>query len=224
MTTQPRYIILLGPPASGKGTQASKLAGVLNLPHVASGDLLREHVKNKTALGRKAKVYMDRGDLVPDELTIAMVMARLGQSDCSDGAILDGYPRTIAQAEALDRALAERGHKVDIVLYISAPDEVLLERVTGRRICRTCEKAYHIRFNPPDQPGMCDKDGGELYQRDDDKPETVRARLNVYREQTSPLIDRYRSLGIVVKINGDQSIEAVTADLLAAITGAQSTL
>jgi adenylate kinase len=217
MAQEPRFIVLLGPPASGKGTQAAQLREALNLPHVASGDLFRENLKNETELGLKAKAYMDRGELVPDDVTIAMVMDRLGRPDCADGALLDGFPRTIAQAEALDRELAARGHKISIVPYIAVPDEVLVERVAGRRICRTCGEAYHIHFNPPQQPRVCDKDGGELYQRDDDKPETVRKRLKVYWEQTSPLIDYYRRQGVLVEINGDQSIEEVQAELRSAV-------
>ena len=215
MATEPRYIVLLGPPASGKGTQAAKLRDALDLPHIASGDLFRENLKNETGLGLKAKEYMDRGELVPDDLTIAMVMDRLGRADCAGGALLDGFPRTIAQAEALDEALAAQGHKVSVVPYIAVPEEVLVERVSGRRLCRVCGESYHVKFNPPQQPGVCDTDGGELYQRDDDKPETVRKRLEVYWEQTSPLIDYYRSQGVLVEVNGDQSIEAVTADLYA---------
>jgi adenylate kinase len=217
MAVYPRYIILLGPPASGKGTQAARLREMLNLPHVASGDLFRENLKHETELGLKAKVYMDRGELVPDDVTIAMVVDRLSRPDCAAGVLLDGFPRTIAQAEALDQALAERGHGVSQVLYVSSPDDVLVERVSGRRLCRTCGESYHVRFNPPRQPGVCDSDGGELYQRDDDRPETVRQRLKVYAEQTSPLIDYYRSQEILVEVNGDQSIDAVTADLRAAI-------
>jgi adenylate kinase len=217
MTVKPKYIILVGPPASGKGTQAARLREMLKLPHVASGDLFRENLKNETELGLQARGYMDCGELVPDDVTIAMVMERLSRSDCASGAILDGFPRTIAQAEALDRALAEQGYKISVVLYVAAADEVLIERVSGRRLCRLCGESYHVRFNPPRQPGACDNDGGELYQRDDDKPETVRKRLQVYWEQTSPLIDYYCSQGVLVEINGDQPIDAVTADLRAAI-------
>jgi adenylate kinase len=219
VTTEPRFVVLLGPPASGKGTQAAMLREALNLPHVASGDLFRENLKNETELGQKAKAYMDRGELVPDDITIAMVMERLGQPDCAGGALLDGFPRTIAQAEALTRALTEQGHKIGIVPYIAVPDKVLIERVSGRRLCRVCGESYHVKFNPPAQPGICDKDGGELYQRDDDKPETVRKRLKVYWEQTSPLIEYYRRQGVLVEINGDQSIDAVSADLRAAVVG-----
>jgi len=217
MTTHPKYIVLLGPPASGKGTQAARLKEMLDLPHVASGDLFRENLKNETELGQKAKVYMDRGELVPDDVTIAMVMERLSRPDCADGALLDGFPRTIAQAEALDQALAQQGHEISVVPYVAVPDDVLIERVSGRRLCRLCGESYHVRFNPPKQPGVCDKDGGELYQRDDDKPETVRKRLQVYWEQTSPLVETYRDQGVLVEVDGDQPIDDVTADLRAAI-------
>jgi adenylate kinase len=217
MTTEPNYIVLLGPPASGKGTQAAQLREALNLPHVASGDLFRENLKNETELGLKAKAYMDRGELVPDDVTIAMVMDRLSQPDCASGALLDGFPRTIAQAEALDQALAAEGHKISIVPNIVVPDEVLVERVAGRRICRVCGGAYHVQFNPPEQPEVCDNDGGELYQRDDDQPETVRQRLRVYWDQTSPLIDYYRNQGVLVEIDGDQGIDSVQTDLRAAV-------
>jgi adenylate kinase len=217
MPQEPRYVVLLGPPASGKGTQAARLREELGLPHVASGDLFRENLKNQTELGLKARTYMDRGVLVPDDITIAMVMDRLSRPDCADGALLDGFPRTIAQAEALDEALAEQGHRISSVLNITVPDDVLVERVSGRRLCRTCGESYHVKFNPPQRPGLCDKDGGELYQREDDKPETVRERLKVYWEQTSPLIDYYRDQGVLVEIDGDQSIDAVTEDLRAAL-------
>ena len=219
MTAQPKYIVLLGPPASGKGTQAARLKEILDLPHIASGDLFRENLKNETELGKKAKVYMDRGELVPDDVTIAMVIERLSRPDCANGALLDGFPRTIAQAEALDEALAEQGNKISLALYVAVPDEVLVERVSGRRLCRLCGESYHVRFNPPKQPGVCDNDGGELYQRDDDKPETVRKRLQVYWEQTSPLIETYRDQGVLVEADGDQAIDDVTADLRAAVAG-----
>ncbi|RLD00564.1 MAG: adenylate kinase [Chloroflexi bacterium] len=219
MVTEPKFIVLLGPPASGKGTQAARLREVLDLPHVASGDLFRENLKHETELGLQAKVYMDRGELVPDNVTIAMVMDRLSRPDCAGGALLDGFPRTIAQAEALDGALAAQGHKISLVPNIVVPDEVLVERVSGRRLCRVCGAAYHVRFNPPKQPGVCDNDGGELYQRDDDQPETVRQRLKVYWEQTSPLIDYYRRQGVLVEVNGDQSIDAVATVLRTVVTG-----
>ena len=217
MAAQPKYIVLLGPPASGKGTQAAQLRQALNLPHVASGDLFRENIKNETDLGLTAKAYIDRGELVPDDVTIGMVMERLSRPDCARGALLDGFPHTIAQAEALDQELAARGHQIGVVTYITVPEEILVERVSGRRLCRVCGESYHVRFNPPRQPGVCDKDGGELYQRDDDQPETVRKRLQVYWQQTSPLIDYYRRQGVLVEINGDQAIDAVQEALRAAV-------
>ena len=219
MSAEPRFIVLLGPPASGKGTQAARLREALSLPHIASGDLFRENLKNETELGRKAKVYMDRGDLVPDNITIGMVMDRLSRPDCAGGALFDGFPRTIAQAEALGQALADRGHKIGLVPNIVVPDDTLVERVSGRRLCRTCGEAYHIKFNPPKQPRVCDTDGGELYQRDDDNAETVRQRLKVYWDQTSPLIDYYRRQGVLVEVNGDQPIDTVTADLRTVVLG-----
>lgn len=219
MTNKPKYIILLGPPASGKGTQAARLKDALALTHVASGDLFRENLKNNTELGRQAKVYMDRGELVPDEITIAMVMERLSRPDCAGGALLDGFPRTIAQAEALDRALQTAGHSIGRVLNIQVPDEALVERVSGRWICRTCGESYHIVYNPPQQAGICDNDGGELYQRDDDLPETVRRRLAVYHNQTSPLIAYYGAQGILIDIDGNRAIDEVTAALEAAVAG-----
>lgn len=217
MASEPKFIILLGPPASGKGTQAARLREALDLPHVASGDLFRENLKNETELGLKAKAYMDRGELVPDDITIGMVMERLSRPDCAGGALLDGFPRTIAQAEALDRELATQGHKISQVPNVVVPDDVLVERVSGRRLCRQCGESYHVHFNPAKQPGVCDACGGELYQRDDDNPETVRNRLKVYWDQTSPLIDYYRQQGVLVEVDGDQSIDAVTADLRAAV-------
>lgn len=216
---EPKYIVLIGAPGAGKGTQAARLREVLNLSHVASGDLFRENLKNQTELGLKAKAYMDRGELVPDDVTIAMVMERLSRPDCANGALLDGFPRTIAQAEALDQALAATGRKISVVPYIAVPDEVLVERLSGRWLCRVCGEAYHTLFNPPRRAGVCDKEGGELYQRDDDRPETVRNRLKVYWQQTSPLIDYYRRRGVLIEINGNQAIETVEADLKAAVVG-----
>jgi adenylate kinase len=219
VTSEPKFIILLGPPGSGKGTQAARVGESLDLPHVASGDLFRYNLKNETKLGLKAKIYMDRGDLVPDDITIAMVMDRLSQPDCANGALLDGFPRTIAQAEALDQALVAQGHKVSLVPLIAVPDEVVVERLSGRLICRECQTPFHKIYNPF-QTCPYDKCQGEyLYQRDDDKPETVRSRLQVYWDQTSPLIDYYRDRGVLVEINGDQPMEAVETDLRAAISG-----
>lgn len=218
MSDEPIYIILLGPPASGKGTQAERLQEALGLPHVASGDLFRYNLKNETELGLKAKAYMEKGALVPDDITIGMVMDRLDQPDCQDGALLDGFPRTIAQAEALDAALAEKGTEVTRVLNIVVPDDALVERVTGRRLCRECGASYHVKFNPPEEPGVCDKCGGELYQRKDDTEETVRKRIEVYWEQTSPLIDYYREKDILLDVDGDQPIDDVTQALMDAVS------
>ncbi|MBN2007403.1 MAG: adenylate kinase [Anaerolineae bacterium] len=217
MTAQPKYIILLGPPGSGKGTQASVLCNALSLPHVASGDLFRYNLKNETELGLKAKAYMDKGELVPDDITIAMVLDRLARPDCQNGVLLDGFPRTLAQAEALDKALAEQGVAINLVLNVQVPDEEIVNRLSGRLICRECQEPFHTMFKPfaTCPHGKCK--GEHLYQRDDDKPETVRNRLEVYWNQTSPLIQYYQGKGVLTDINGYQDIEAVTADLKAAI-------
>ena len=209
-------LVLLGPPGAGKGTQAERLEKELRMPHVASGDLFRENLKNETELGLLAKEYMDKGALVPDDVTIAMVRQRLQRPDCDQGAILDGFPRTQAQAEGLDTMLAGMGRGLDGVLYIAVPDEELVRRLSGRWICRQCQTPYHTVFSPPATEGVCDACGGELYQRDDDKPETVRARLKVYHEQTSPLIDYYRQAGLLVETDGSGDIETVSAALLEA--------
>jgi len=218
MSNDPVYIILLGPPASGKGTQAARLQKALGLPHVASGDLFRYNLKNETELGLKAKAYMEKGALVPDDITIGMVMDRLDRPDCEAGALLDGFPRTIAQAEALDKALAEKDTKVTRVLNIVVPDDELVARVTGRRLCRECGASYHVKFNPPEEPNVCDKCGGELYQREDDTEETARKRIAVYWAQTSPLIDYYKAKEILVDVDGDQSIDDVTQALMDAVS------
>ena len=214
---KPKFIVLLGAPGAGKGTQAAYLEEVLGIPHISSGDLFRENLRNETELGRLARTYMDRGELVPDEVTIAMVKERLAQPDCAGGAILDGFPRTIAQAQALEAILAEKGQRVGIVPYIKVADEVLLARLAGRWTCRQCEAIYHELFSPPKVAGRCDVCGGELYQRADDTPETQRRRIEVYFQQTTPLIEYYRKQGLLVEIDGEQPIEQVRADLLAAI-------
>lgn len=214
---KPRYIILLGPPGVGKGTQAERLADRLDLPHVASGDLFRQHLKARTPLGLKAKSYMDQGLLVPDDVTINMVMDRLAQPDCAGGAILDGFPRTVAQAQALEDALAQEGQAVEVALYINAPTDVLLTRLGGRWTCRRCGAVYHMLFNPPKAEGRCDECGGELYQREDDTPETHRRRIEVYQEQTASLIDWYRAKGLLRESDGTQGISGVTAALVAAL-------
>ena len=210
------YLVLLGPPGAGKGTQAERLQEELKLPHVASGDLFRENLRNETELGLLAKKYMDKGDLVPDDVTIAMVRDRLQRPDCDQGAILDGFPRTQPQAESLDSMLADMGWRLDGVLHIAVPDEELVRRLSGRWICRQCQTPYHTIFSPPAKEGVCDACDGELYQRDDDKPETVRARLKVYHQQTSPLIDYYRQAGLLVEVDGAGDIETVSTVLLEA--------
>ena len=220
MAQSPTYVILMGPPASGKGTQAERLQEVLGLSHVASGDLFRYNLKNETELGLKAKVYMDKGDLVPDDVTIAMVLDRLSREDCAKGALLDGFPRTLAQAEALDVALAGSGNSINLVLNIQVPTKELISRVTGRRLCRDCGASYHIKFKRPKEKGVCDKCGGELYQRDDDTEATARRRLEVYNAQTKPLINYYSRKGSLANIDGNKPIDEVTDALKVAITAA----
>lgn len=212
-----RFIVLLGPPGAGKGTQAQVLAEKTGLAHISSGDIFRENLKNQTDLGKLAQVYMNRGELVPDDVTIAMICERLSRPDCAKGAILDGFPRTPAQAEALSAMLEELDGKVVSVPYISVPAEVLIERLSGRWTCRRCGKVYHSVYNPPVKAGICDDDGGELYQREDDQPATVEKRIKVYMEQTSPLIEHYRQAGLLVEIDGTLPIEEVTRQLLEAI-------
>lgn len=210
-------IILLGAPGAGKGTQAATLHEQLNAPHIATGDLFRAALSQGTPLGLEAKSYMDRGELVPDEVTVRMLLERISQPDAADGYILDGFPRSLAQAEALDEALKSRNENVDKVLLVDVSEDELVRRLSGRWICRACQTPYHAVNNPPNTEGVCDTDGGELYQRDDDKPETVRNRLGVYRNQTAPLIDYYTAQEILTSINGEQEIEGVRADLLAAL-------
>ena len=218
-----RDIVLLGAPGAGKGTQAALLAEALGVPHVASGDLFREALKNETPLGLEAQKYMNQGLLVPDEITIAMVRERLSRPDCAGGVILDGFPRTLEQARALDEVLSTAGRTLEKVLYIKVSEEELIQRLSGRWICRDCQTVYHLRHSPPekppcgDKPGLCDLCGGELYQREDDKPETVRRRLEVYFAQTAPLIEYYTTKGLLVEINGEQSIEAVQAEIRQAL-------
>jgi adenylate kinase len=215
------YIVLLGPPGAGKGTQAQILAEKLKLVHVSSGDLFRENLKNKTELGRQAQSYVDRGELVPDGITIGMVHERLMKPDCNNGAILDGFPRTPAQAEALTKLLAELGGRVVSVPFIYVPDVVLIERLTGRWTCQAQGHIYHDKNNPPKVAGICDQDGSALYQREDDKRETVMRRIQVYQEQTAPLIEYYRQQGLLVQIDGTIGIENVTDYLVKAIQEAR---
>jgi adenylate kinase len=211
------YVILFGAPGAGKGTQAAILAEKTGLVHITTGELFREAIRQETELGNQAKVYYDRGQLVPDHLTIAMLLERLSQDDCARGCILDGFPRTLEQATALDEALAREGKAIDKVGYIQVPESELLSRLSGRWNCRQCGSVYHQRFQPPRQAGRCDQCGGELYQREDDKPETARRRLEVYSQQTAPLIDYYRVKGKLVEIDGDKPVEEVAEGLLAAV-------
>ena len=217
MSQVPNYIVLLGAPGAGKGTQAVKLAARLGISHVSSGDLFRENLRSETDLGLLAKSYMDKGDLVPDDVTIAMVMDRLAQPDCAAGAILDGFPRTLAQAQALDEALAEQGQRIAIAPYIRVPEELLLTRLGGRWTCKQCKAVYHQLFSPPKVMGVCDICDGELYQRADDTPETHKVRIDVYMEQTQPLIEYYGSAGVLKEINGEPGVDDVYHALLEAV-------
>lgn len=211
------YVVLMGGPGAGKGTQAKRLQKTVGLPQIATGDLFREHLRNETELGKLAGTYIDRGELVPDELTVAMVKDRLSRPDCAAGALLDGFPRTITQADALEELLAQMSKQVDAVPYIHVSPEILLKRLAGRWTCSSCGHVYHVLFNPPQQPGVCDLDGSSLYQRDDDTEETQKRRIEVYFEQTAPLLDYYRDKGLLVEINGEQTIEQVQNDLVQTI-------
>ena len=214
MTT---FIVMLGPPGVGKGTQAKILAERTGLAHISSGDLFRENLKNQTELGKLAQAYMTKGELVPDDVTVAMIKDRLTRPDCAAGAILDGFPRTPAQADALEVMLKDFGGSVDIVPFITADEEVLIDRLTGRWTCRENGHIFNEKTNPPKEAGKCDFDASELYQRDDDKAETVKNRIQVYLNQTAPLISYYRDHGKLVEIDGMQPIDRVTNDLLAAL-------
>lgn len=219
-STRPLYIVMLGAPGAGKGTQARMLSEALGLPQVSSGDIFRENLKQATPLGLLAKTYMDAGQLVPDDVTINMVMDRLSRPDCANGVVLDGFPRTLAQAAALDKALAGQGLAISVVPLLEVTDEAVIERLAGRRVCRDCQAMYHVVFSPPQAADRCDKCGGELYRRADDDPETVRNRLFVYYKQTAPLIGYYYAHGVLVSLNGDRPMAEVQADLLAAIRSA----
>jgi adenylate kinase len=211
------FIVLLGPPGVGKGTQATIIARKMGLPHVSSGDLFRENMKNQTELGKQAQAFIDRGELVPDDLTIAMVRERLSRPDSAKGAILDGFPRTPAQARALSALLRERESDVSVVPFLNADEDVLIDRLSGRLTCRDGGHVFHRTLHPPKVEGRCDIDGSELVQREDDRAETVSRRLRVYMEQTAPLIDHYKAEGKLVEVDGELSVEQVTASLEAAI-------
>ncbi len=217
---QPLYIVMLGAPGAGKGTQARLLSEALELPQVSSGDIFRENLKNQTPLGLLAKQYMDAGGLVPDDVTINMVMDRLSRPDCARGVILDGFPRTLAQADALDEALKGRGQRIGVAPLLEVADEAVIARLAGRRVCRECQAMYNIDSSPAQVEGKCDKCGGELYRRADDDPETVRNRLFVYYKQTAPLIGYYYAHRLLVPLSGDRPVEVVQADLRAAVEAA----
>ncbi|RLB07520.1 MAG: adenylate kinase [Deltaproteobacteria bacterium] len=212
-------LILLGPPGSGKGTQAQMMTERYHIPQISTGDILRAAVKEGTPLGREAKRYMDQGELVPDEVVVGIVKDRLNASDCNSGFILDGFPRTLPQAEALDTTLKAMERGIDHVVSIEVDKDELIRRLTGRRTCRRCGAMYHIIFDPPKRDGICDRCGGELYQRDDDKEETIRARLQVYERQTAPLIEYYRKRGILRSIDGVGEIEEIFQKIIKAIEG-----
>lgn len=215
------YLILFGPPGVGKGTQAARLKDALGLAHVATGDLFRAHLKQQTELGRLAKSYMDQGQLVPDDVTIGMVRERMKDADTQAGILFDGFPRTVAQSEALEALLAERGDKIRHVLFINAPREVLLARLGDRWTCKQCGEIYNAQTRPPRVDKVCDVCGGEVYQRDDDKPEVQARRIDVYLEQTAPLIEYYRARRMITLIDGTQPIDQVTAAVTAAIENAK---
>jgi len=215
------YIILLGAPGAGKGTQADRLSSELNLPHIASGDLFREALKKETELGLLAKSYMERGELVPDEVTIKMILQRIEMPDCVSGCLFDGFPRTLAQAEALDKGLADKGKNIDKVLYIKVSNEELLKRLGGRWLCQNCQTPYHLITAPPKVLGKCDKCGGELYQREDDKEETVKERLRVFFAQTIPIVDYYRGQSKLIEVNGNQGIQEVAKKIMLSLRKAR---
>jgi adenylate kinase len=206
-------LVLMGLPGAGKGTQADKIVVKYNIPHISTGDMFRAAIKEGTELGLQAKSFMDKGELVPDEVTIGIVRERLSKADCEKGFLLDGFPRTVAQAEALDSMLAELDKKIDFVINIDVDQSILMERLTGRRICKNCGATYHLVFNPPSQEGVCDRCGGELYQRADDNAETVQNRLDVNIQQTKPLLNFYEDKGYLRNINGQQDINKVFADI-----------
>ncbi len=207
-------LVILGPPGAGKGTQAEYIVERYNIPHISTGDIFRENIKNNTELGKEAKSYMDKGLLVPDDLVIALVEDRLNKADAKEGFLLDGFPRTVAQAVSLDSILDKNNDKLTKVINISVDPEILIERAVGRRVCKTCGMTYHVKFNPPKEEGICDKDGTKLIQRDDDTEETVKTRISVYFDQTAPLIDYYRAQNLLVDINGAKDIDKVFEDIV----------
>ncbi len=206
-------IILLGPPGAGKGTQAGKIIDKYKIPQISTGDILRAAVRDGTELGKEAKKYMNEGKLVPDSVVIGIIRDRLKEDDCKNGYLLDGFPRTIAQAEELDKILEEMGSKLDCVISIEVPDEEIIQRITGRRMCKECGAVFHIKYSPPKQDNICDKCSGELYQRDDDKEETVKERLDVYKQQTEPLKEYYKNKNILKEVAGTGDINEIFASI-----------
>jgi adenylate kinase len=207
-------IIMLGAPGAGKGTQAQMIAEQYHIPHISTGDIFRANIKNGTELGKKAKAFMDKGQLVPDELTVQLLLDRVAQDDCKDGYVLDGFPRTIPQADVLDQELTKLGDKVDYAINVDVPDENIIHRMSGRRACLKCGATYHIEHIPPKKEGICDKCGSELVQREDDKPETVKNRLSVYHEQTQPLIEYYTRKNILKTVDGTRDMKDVFSDII----------
>ncbi|MEK4967662.1 adenylate kinase [Cytobacillus sp. FSL R7-0696] len=214
-------LVLMGLPGAGKGTQAERIVEKYGIPHISTGDMFRAAIKEETPLGLEAKSFMDKGELVPDEVTIGIVRERLGKPDCEKGFLLDGFPRTVAQADALENILSDLSRKIDYVINIDVDQEILMERLTGRRICKSCGATYHLVFNPPTKEGECDRCGGELYQREDDNEATVKNRLEVNIKQTKPLLDFYENKGYLRNINGQQEIGKVFTDLDSLLRGLQ---
>jgi adenylate kinase len=211
------YIIMLGAPGAGKGTQADIFSQEMDLPHIASGDLFRQALEKKTEVGILAKSYMDKGELVPDEITIKMILERINESDCASGCLFDGFPRTLPQAKVLDKVLEEQEKSIDKAVYIEVPNEELVNRLSGRWLCRTCQTPYHIINSPPKTLGRCDKCGGELYQRSDDREETVRDRLNIFFAQTVPILDYYKKQDKLIRVNGNLGMQAVAKEIISAL-------
>lgn len=216
------YIVMLGAPGAGKGTQADILSREMNLPHIASGDLFRQALEKRTNVGLSAKGYMDKGELVPDEVTIKMILDRIDQPDCASGCLFDGFPRTLQQSKVLDKALKEQGKSIDRAIYIEVPNEELVKRLSGRWLCRACQTPYHITNSPAKTPGRCDKCGGELYQRPDDGEKTVKERLNVFFAQTVPILDYYKKQGKLIRVNGNSGMQGVAREIVSALRASMS--
>lgn len=214
-------VIFMGPPGAGKGTQAEVISHEQGIAHISTGDILRKNVAEKTELGKAAKAYMDAGKLVPDDVIVGMMESRIAEKDCAKGFILDGFPRTVPQAEALDGVLERMGIALDGVILFKAPDDVVIKRLSGRRVCRSCGAIYNIRSKPPGKDDRCGKCGGELYERDDDREEVIRSRLEVYKEQTAPLIGHYREKGLLIEVDASRESPEVVADILGSVKGQQ---